>query len=498
MEEQENAPEILSSDVQPTVPLPSNKPVLKPSLPLVILIIVFLISLITLAVFFLSKRLDFFNTRIAIPTNSSQGSPSPSVPQELDIQKDIQSREHLNDQKNISPGDIVSSGFIDPSLFTKKTSSSSVLELVKKAHAQEVKQVPALFYVKNKTQIAVLDLFSNQEYLLLDLKDFSSISVNSGTVISKQYFVNKSKQVVFQLMEKLVDDKYKTSFQVYDIRSQSLKEVVSTTGGSGDPANWNGFSISPDEHSLFILYVNPYESDPFADVANKVVENPGYFDNTYFFFNLDDGSLKKFKLDERLTGMINFQWSSDSNSVLLLYSRTYETPSSLVLFSVSPLAVKEILFQGSGSERDLVKGQYFPDLKKIFYISTGSNKEESTFSERHFGYLNLASQNFNDVIEPGYEVTQFVFDFNKGFVVNTQVHSESQTSSKALNYYDLSTGKVTKIIEGAFNILGFNGDYRHLLVSSLNGSRSDLYDLDIETGQTNYLTTTQAAIPYQF
>src|SRR4030042_1096182 len=216
--------------------------------------IVIAFSLITLLIFLLVVAAYFYlkfsnrTTYLPVPGSAIEkksyqevipAPPSLTLSEKEFLINNIQERVHVGDQKNIDLGGTASSGFLKPSQLKKKTSLNKQKFLVKNAYAEEEeKALPFLFYVKNKVQIKAFDLSSGIEYELFDLRDFPDISIKENTLISRQFFLNNSKKIVFQLQEQLDSDKYKTSFKLYDIKTERLKEIVSTTGTSADPSRW--------------------------------------------------------------------------------------------------------------------------------------------------------------------------------------------------------------------------------------------------------------------
>lgn len=408
-----------------------------------------------------------------------------------EIYKEISSRKNIDDQKNINTGEEFSSGFLDINalIAKKKASISHILNFINKVFAVENStQYPFLFYIQDKIKIMAFDIATNTDYELLDLNNIPAISIRENTQITKQYFINSSKKFAIQLVENLGSDKYKTSFIVFDPKNYQVKEIVSTTGGSGDPANWYGFSISPDEKHLFMLYINPYDVDPFSDVPNVVTNNQSYFDNTYFFYDLTSDSLKKFKTDQRLTQTVGYQWSEDSQSVLIRYSQSFDPQNRLVFFKVFPSGQTSVILS-EPIDRELRKSQYFDQLKKIFYIATGSTKEEKTFHQELFGFIDLNNNSFNDINDPEIHSLDFVYDYSGGIIFDAFYREGGIVKERVLNRYDIATGKITQITSSNVFIIGFNGDYSHLLARMFRGPKQDLYDLNIKNGELVYLNT---------
>jgi len=410
-----------------------------------------------------------------------------------DRYKEIALRKDTHDQKNITninAQEKFSSGFFSIDYLRGKPKvSANLLNFFQKVlGAETYSQTPFLFYIQDKIKIMAFDVATNTDYEILNLKNIPNITVKENTRIVKQYFINNSKKFALQIQEQLDSDKYKTSFVIFEPKTYRIQEIVSTTGGVGDPANWNGFSISPDEKYLFMLYINPYEVDPFSDVPSAVNQDQSYFDNTYFFYDLTSGSLKKFKTDQRLTGNVGFQWSEDSQSVLVRYNQHFDPQNKLVFFTVSPSGQTSNIFS-EPIDRELYKSQYFGQLKKIFYIATGSNKDEQTFHQEIFGFIDLSNNTFNDINNPEIHSSDFVYDYNGGIIFDCFSRENGIIRNRVLNRYEITTNKITQVTSSNAFVIGFNGDYDHLLTRVFSGQNQDLYDLNIKTGELIYLNT---------
>lgn len=477
-----------------------NKGQRKKKLIITCLAILLIISLVAAAYYYLKlQRKPSYLTRGPIEKETPQEiSPIPISPNEKeDLTNDIQTRSHVDDQKNIGLEGTVSSGFLKPSMLKKKTSLNKQRLLVKSIYAEEEERLlPFLFYVKNKIQIKAFDLSSGIEYELLDLRDFPNISIKEHTQIVNQYFLNNSKQIAFQVQEQLEEDRYKISFNLYNLKTQELTEIVSTLGTGAENANWRGFSVSPDERYLFALYINPYETDPFSEVPNPVTTNPSYYDDTYIFYDLTNNTIKKFKLDQRLASYVLTQWSEDSQSVLVFYRQYFDPQEKLVFFRVFPTGRYEVVLEISNPDREIRKGQYFRDSGKIFYIATGSTRSEATFHQELFGYIDLSTGDLNDINALDIHSLQFIYDFSGGFIFDTFTRENGVVTNRVLNRYDIETTETKQITDVNVFIINFNGDYDHLLVSQLSGQQSYIYDLNIKTGALQYLATVPTIISY--
>lgn len=403
---------------------------------------------------------------------------------------EISTRQNVDVQQNINPGQTVSSGFVRPSLIKAPGDNQSSTTF--QVYANETDEPrPFLFYVKDKITIKAFDLTSGIEVELFDLRDFPEISIKDHTTITNQYFINRTKQIIFKLQEQLGEEEYEISFNLYDLKTQALKEIIVNKGSGAEDANWQGFRVSPNEEYMFVLYINPYPEDPFTDVPNLVTDDPSYYDNTYFFYHLPSDSLTRFKTSLRLGSYIDAQWSENSKSILLRYGR-------IIFARVYPNKEFSGLVEIDNPDREFKKSQYFEDLNKIFYISSGSTKQEETYRQEKFGFFEPSDLSFNDLTEPEIGTLQFVYDFNDGVIFDQFKRVNGVVTDKSLMRYDLETGEVEKMIDGNLFVIGFNGDHSHLLLSEIAGQKSKIYDFDIKTKKLNYLTLAPVVISFSY
>ncbi len=468
------------------------------SLVLVVVLVLFL-GLIAIGIYLITHSniqsiTSFNNKNTSSSTNFKHAHDIPEGKNQ-DIYSVVLRRSKINNQANIAQSSTYSNGFYNQSILNLKNKPTVGLNLIKPVYADDQSNVsPALFYINNDTQVLSVDLSTNIKQVVLDLTDFNEISHNSGTRIVKQFFINSTKKIAFHVVEKLDENNYKTSFWLYDLANHKLKNIISTSGGLGDKANWNGFSVSPDEKYVFMLYVNPYENDPFSDVPNVVTENSSYYDNTYFFYDITNNQITKFKTNQRLVNAIGTQWSDDSNSVLINYNNV---DNQLVFFKVQPNNQSTELFKKPVNNQ-IQKSQYLQQFNKIFYIASGSNSNDTTFHEEHFGYIDLQNLDFHDLTDSGHGTSEFFYDYQSSVIFDTFKRVNGIITERKLNKYNLTTGAVSLITDKDFAlfVLGFNGDYNHVLTSPFTNVQSNLYDLDLSTGQFVYLANVTDSYNY--
>ncbi len=452
--------------------------------------------------FFLGKKAKTPTNMDSISSSTKAVDISSNSSENNSLIKQIQTRIHIKDQKNIGQSGSLSSGFLDPILFSKKASYNNLFK--RQVFAAENNLHPFLFYIVNKTKIDAFDIATGNAYVLFNLDDALGISRKNGTAITKAYFLNGSKKIIFQLQERLDDnpsnnqtiinnlDRFKISVKIYDIATKQLNEIISTIGPGGSIAGWSGLSISPDENYVFMFYNNQETIDPFADVPAAPNSEKHTSNATYFFYNLKSNSLDKFKLSLLLSGpgTVKTSWQEDSSSVFLSYTKLITSfPASIEFIKIFPNGHSETILEKKSQINSFEKSQYLEPLKKVFYIAS----ETSDTNASQFGYYDVSSQTFNLITPQNYNSLKFIYDYTKGFIYDTfqQVSYDSHSggiTNTTLNYYDLQTQTTKKIIDQNLNIINFNGDYSHLLVSSYyNNKISQLYDLNIATGELLFL-----------
>ncbi|MFH1971780.1 MAG: hypothetical protein ABIJ05_05410 [Patescibacteria group bacterium] len=402
----------------------------------------------------------------------------------------ILERENIKSQKNINPGETVSSGFLNPEILSD-SNEINYWNLLKEANAQENKEVPFLFYVRDKVKVKSLNLKTNVESELFDLRDFSEFTINEGTAITKQYFVNKDKSLLFLVEESLGNGKYEVGAYTYKLVSQDLEKIVSVVGSASEGPMWQGFKLSPDEKFLFIVYNNSSERDPFSDIPNPTGVDPLSYDSVYLFYNTTAGTLSKYKTAQNLGPIVEAQWNEKSEFAVINYSF-----SDTVFFKAYPDGRFGPLRMIPDPNRGFIKAQYLEELNKIFYISTGSTSSETTFLQRIFGLYDLRSDSFNDVSDGTWGTMQFIYDYAGNLIFDKKVWEKGVVVESSLNYYNLQSGDVKEIINGRYFIIGFNGDEKHLLVSRLSGQNSLIYELDLTNNSLLYLATAHTPINY--
>lgn len=408
------------------------------------------------------------------------------------IFQQIQTRSNVDTIKNVNQNGQYGSGFMNPSVFTKKPLSDS--SIIPQANAQEKNEDPFFFYTV-KQKVLAYDIATGTQYTVFSITDIPNVSIQDGTAIDQVYFLNSSKRFVFFLQQALDSNhtKFKSSIDIYDPVTRQVNEIASATSGRGSIASWSQPAISPDENYLFAFYNNQEQQDPFADVVTPPGVDP-YAQTTYFMYNLKTNSLSKFKLTYRLygSGTVKSSWDQNSSSVLLGYASPLGS-SPTVFLQIYLNGQVNMLTNNTSGLNHYLQVAYNNSSGSVYYIGSASTDDNASV----FGSFDPTTKIFSTITPTNFHSLNFVYDFTKGYIFDTyqQTWTSSHTggiTNRVLSYYDIQSKTIKQLSNQSLAFVNFDGDYSHLLVATTYGvdpHGAKLYDLNVNSGTLTYLNT---------